>query len=253
MFSCPTVTAVTPLRQARVLVIAEPPPAPPVQWPWPTPHRNGRDGDERCIRVTASDMAKLRRWKLARDYEPDPAQPCQPVPSDRDLLSAIFGPWQSLTHDLLLRGWCSPQGVRVGRWEVCTLDDRVVAVIRYWDGVAMGHADLLDAGGFTYERAFLYDGVTISRRSLPYPILDAGFAGPGPLPLGIPRRRVPADGSWWDGLERDGQRVGPWLGYHANGKLAAIRHYHLDSGAPIGLWEYYDEDGLFMYTRPVLE
>ena len=251
MFYCPLVSVATPLQQTRVLVIAKTPPAPPVEWPWPSAHCNGRDVDCSPIRLPAIDRAKLREIDRAHEYMPDPVQPYQPLPSDRNLVTSLCGPWQSPTHDLLLRGWCTPQGVRTGRWEVCTLDDRVVAVVRYWAGVAIGHLDLLDAGGFTVERAFLYDGVFVARGPLLNPIVEPTPGGPGPL--GIPRRRTAADGSRWEGLERDDRRVGPWLGYHANGELAAVQYFHLDSGAAIGPWEYYDEHGHRTEVRCVLE
>ena len=224
MFYCPHIATPAPLQTAQVLVIAEPPPEPPVSWPWPAAQRTGRHDDERQIRLSAEDLVRLRRSRrqCVRDFLPDPVQPCQPVPSDRALLTNIFGPWRSPTHDLLMRGWTSPQGVREGRWDICTLDGRVVAVVRYWDGAAVGNADLLDAGGFTVERAFLFDGVTLSRWQLLNPKIEPLPDGPGPLPLGVPCRRRAADGSSWKGLERDGCRIGPWLGYRANGPLQKV-------------------------------
>ena len=253
MFYYPRVAAATPVQHARVLIIADPPPVPPAHWPRPHAQRAARrEADAHCLRLTAEEVAKLREDRFTHEYLPDPMQPCLPKPSDRELVSALFG-WVRPTHDLLLRGGCSSQGVREGRWEVCTLDERVVAIVRYWAGVAVGNADLFDAGGFTVERVFLYDGVFMARGPLLNPIIEPTPSGSGPVPLGVPCRHLAGDGSRWEGLERDGCRVGPWLGYHANGKLSAVQHYHLDSGAAIGPWEYYDEHGDRTDVRPVLE
>lgn len=251
MFYCPMASKGTTLQKSHVLIIAKPPPAPPVRRPGPTAQPTGGHDDCWRIRLSPSEMAKLCERPQVWDYEPDSVLPCQPIPSDRNLLDWIFGSWPSPMHDLILRGWLSPEGVRTGRWEICTLDNRVVAVVRYWAGVAMGHADLHDAGGFTVARFFLYDGVTVADSQLLNPILEPIPAGPGSL--GIPRRYTTPDGFRWEGLMRDKQRVGPWLGFHANGEIAYVQHYHLDSGAAIGPWEYYDEHGYRTDVRQVLE
>jgi hypothetical protein len=251
MFPVPSAISAQGLLPSTVLALGVRSLA-PAEPPLPIPWQSTRDA-ERQIRLSASECRRIRRDLAQRELLPNDLGSRTPHPADRDVLSLLGTNWKQPSHDLRFVGYCGPTGEREGQWHICLLDGRVVAVLRYWTGRLIGNLDHLDAGGFTVARRMYCDGACLSDYALTHPVLEQRAPPPGPFPLGTPQRSTDANGWQWTGLLRDGRRVGPWVAYRSAGCVAAVEHYHLDSGAAIGLWEDHDADGQLSGVRQMEE
>ena len=235
------------LVPTRVVVIAETPPEPLVYRYVPDHLIRGAN---KKIRAPYNPHPVL-----VQPEQPEPPKPPPPIetiipaPTDRSIVDKL---WPRTTQDLVFHGYCTPRGVREGIWEIHCLTGELLAVMRYYHGRLMGTLDLLDAAEQTVARYIYLHGRCLSMAALATPRIEQRLPMPGTVPLGIKTVETDDHGIIWEGLRRGSLRVGTWRGSRSStGHTAELRHFHMETGEPIGYWEQFDEVGSFMGTHLV--